>query len=290
MNALIVGARGQLGRELLATAPQAVNAHGVDRGEVDICDAQAVRELIAKSAPQLVINAAGYTAVDRAESEPDQAYRVNGIAPGHLAQALNERGGRLIHVSTDYVFDGTKAMPYRREDMPRPLSVYGKSKLEGERRVAAALGARAVVIRTAWLYSTHGANFVKTMLRVMAERDEVRVVSDQIGTPTWARGLAQCIWQVAARPELTGVFHWTDAGVASWYDFAVAIQEEALALGILKRSARVVPIATSEYPAAARRPMYSVLDKAESWRDLRATAEHWRVALREMLREVLSAE
>jgi len=283
---LITGSGGQLGRELVATKPDDVELLSCSRAEFDICDARAVRDWIQKHRPQIIINAAGYTAVDRAESEPEAAFQANGSAPGYLAEAISQVGGRLIHVSTDYVFDGDKGTPYRPSDLPRPISVYGKSKYDGEERISRILGKNALVLRTSWLYSSHGHNFVRTVLRLLQERDEIRIVCDQIGTPTWARGLARALWVAAEKTGLGGILHWTDAGVASWYDFAVAIQEEAVAQNLRSRAIPIVPIRREDYPAPAARPPYSVLDKHESWNALGILPSHWRTALREMLREL----
>lgn len=283
---LVTGAHGQLGQELAATVPGGYKLHALGRQDLDVGDPHAVAEWIKLYRPGLVINAAGYTAVDRAESDRDAAFRTNCLAPGYLAESVSQIGGRLIHISTDYVFDGTQGRPYRPDDTPRPLSVYGETKLGGERRVLQALGQRALVMRTSWVYSGHGNNFVRTMIKPMREREEVSVVSDQIGTPTWARGLAQTIWIAAGRPELHGIYHWTDAGVASWYDFAVAIQEEAIARGLLSRGVTIVPIRTEDFPATAARPLYSVLDKRDTWRELGLVPQHWRTALRVMIQEI----
>jgi dTDP-4-dehydrorhamnose reductase len=283
---LVTGAQGQIGRELVATKPDGYELHACGHRDLDVSDAKAVDEWIASYRPSLVINAAGFTAVDRAESERDSAFRINCQAPGHLAESVARIGGRLIHISTDYVFGDTKSTPYRFNDIARPLSAYGESKLCGERRVLQVMGQRAMVIRTSWVYSSHGTNFVRTILRLMRDCKEIRVVSDQIGTPTWARGLAQAIWKAARRPELNGISHWTDAGVASWYDFAVAIQEEATALGLLSRAASIIPIRTEDYPLAAVRPAYSVLDKHDTWKALGYIPPHWRLALRSLLKEI----
>jgi dTDP-4-dehydrorhamnose reductase len=286
VRVLLTGAQGQLGREIEATKPEGCELHALGRQGLDVLDAKAVSDWTGSYRPRLIINAAGFTAVDHAESERDSAFAVNCVAAGHLAECVAEGGGRMIHISTDYVFDGTKGSPYRPSDTPRPLSVYGESKLGGEQRVLRALGQRALVIRTSWIYSSHGTNFLRTMLRLMREREEIRVVSDQIGTPTWARGLAQAIWVAAERPELGGICHWTDAGVASWYDFAVAIQEEAMACGLLSRAVSIAPIRTENYPAAATRPAYSVLDKHGTWEALGYVSRHWREALRSQMREI----
>jgi dTDP-4-dehydrorhamnose reductase len=188
-------------------------------------------------------------------------------------------------VSTDFVFDGKSSRPYTPSDAPAPLGEYGRSKLGGEEAVLSECP-DSLVLRTGWVYSRFGANFVKTMLGLMAERDELRVVCDQVGTPTWARGLAHAIWAIVARPQLQGVYHWSDAGVCSWYDFAVAIYEEARALGLLQRPIRILPIAARDYPVPAPRPAFSVLDKTDSWRDLELEAVHWRQRLRLMLNDL----
>ncbi|MEW5791497.1 MAG: dTDP-4-dehydrorhamnose reductase [Pseudomonadota bacterium] len=286
MRILITGAKGQLGQELQRTAPPDAVLLALDSGGLDITRADAVEQVAANFRPDLIINAAAYTAVDKAESDADKAYAVNADGAGNLATVAAGRGARLIHVSTDFVFNGKQSTPYQPEDAADPLGVYGASKWEGEKRVGEISGGQALILRTAWVHSAYGANFVKTMLRLMAERDSLGVVADQIGTPTWARTLAQAIWAAAAKPALQGVYHWTDAGVASWYDFAVAIQEEALALGLLQREIPVRPICTQDYPTPARRPAYSVLDKSKSWADLDLAPIHWRQGLREMLTEL----
>jgi dTDP-4-dehydrorhamnose reductase len=191
----------------------------------------------------------------------------------------------VIHVSTDFVFDGTQGRPYAPTDQPNPLGVYGRTKLAGEQAVQRCTPS-AVIVRTAWVYSMHGHNFVLKMLRVMEERDEVSVVSDQVGAPTWSRSLAAALWAAVGCPDLRGIYHWTDAGVASRYDFAVAIQEEALAVGLLSRAVPIRPVQTHEYPTPARRPAFSVLDTGATRTALGMTAPHWRVNLRHMLREL----
>lgn len=282
---LVVGAGGQLGRELLQTAGPGVHCIPLQRAQLDIGDPADIARCLADHAPQQVINAAAYTAVDAAESEPELAGLANALGPGYLAAACQQRQIRLLHVSTDFVFDGESAHPYTPDAPTAPLGEYGRSKLAGELAVQSALP-QALVMRTGWVYSSHGNNFVKTMLRLMAQRDELAVVADQVGTPTWARGLAQALWAAAARPQLQGIYHWSDAGVCSWYDFAVAIHEEASALGLLAGSTRLRPIPATQYPTPARRPAYSVLDKADSWRDLEIEGVHWRAQLRCMLSEL----
>jgi dTDP-4-dehydrorhamnose reductase len=289
LKVLITGATGQVGRALLKSAPPEVAAVGMTRAELDIGDEQAVMSSIQSHQPDLIINTAAYTAVDRAESEPQFAERANSLGPHHLGVAAAAMGSRLLHLSTDFVFDGTGSRPYTTDAPTNPLSVYGRTKLAGEEAVRHALPDKSVVIRTAWVYAAEGSNFVRTMLRVMAAKGSVRVVADQVGSPTAADSLAAVIWAIAARPDLNGIYHWTDMGVASWYDFAVAIAEESAALGILPAEVRVDPIATEEYPTAARRPAYSVLDKRPLLAQLSIPARHWRGNLRSVLKEIASA-
>lgn len=286
---LVLGAGGQLGRELLRTAGPGIECVPMTRAQLDIADATALANCLNDLSPQQVINAAAYTAVDKAESEADAAYRGNAEGPEVLAKACAERGIRLIHVSTDFVFDGSSSVPYTPQAPTSPLGEYGASKLAGEKAVLAALP-DALILRTGWVYSSFGNNFVKTMLRLMSERDELTVVADQVGTPTWAHGLAEAAWAAAARTSLGGIYHWSDAGVCSWYDFAVAICEEALELGLLHKPVKVRPIPAADYPTPAQRPAYSVLDKSSSWRDLQLEGVHWRQQLRAMLNDFKELE
>jgi len=286
---LVVGAGGQLGRELPRTVAEGVRCVALSRADVDIADADALARCLDEVAPRQVVNAAAYTAVDKAESEPDAARAGNVDGPANLARACAERGLRLVHVSTDFVFDGTASTPYAPDAPTAPLGEYGRSKLAGEEAVVEALP-DALILRTGWVYSAFGNNFVKTMLRLMSERDELTVVADQVGTPTWARGLAGACWAAVARPELSGIYHWSDAGVCSWYDFAVAICEEGQALGLLDSATQVRPIPAAEYPTPATRPAYSVLDKAAAWRDFELQGVHWRQQLRAMLADLKELE
>lgn len=283
MKVLVTGARGQLGRALAATAPAGVELLALDRGALDVSDAAAVTAAVAAAAPQLVVNAAAYTAVDKAETEREQAFAANGTAPGLLAAAARAAGARFAHISTDFVFDGNATTAYRPDSPTAPLGVYGESKLAGEHAVLAA-DPDAIIVRTAWVYAAEGGNFARTMLRLMRERPEIRVVADQIGTPTHADSLARAIWTLDAAGA-KGIFHWTDAGVASWYDFAVAIEEEGRAAGILTRETAVLPIRTEDYPTPARRPAFSVLDKSATWA-ITGPARHWRAELRDVLRRI----
>jgi dTDP-4-dehydrorhamnose reductase len=279
MKALITGAGGQLGGALLAAVPDGWEAVGLGRSALDLTDPDGIARVVAQHAPNAVLNAAAYTAVDRAESEEDLAFAVNARAVGALAAAARSAGARLVHVSTDFVFDGSAPRAYRPDDPRRPLSAYGRSKAAGED----AAGSDAIIVRTAWVYGAGGANFVNTMLRLMRTRDTIGVVADQIGAPTWAAGLAATVWGLTRRGE-SGMFHHSDAGVASWYDFAVAIQDEALALGMLERAIEIRPIATADYPTPAHRPAFSLLDSAATRAALGQAPVHWRANLRSMLR------
>ena len=257
-------------------------SHPYDAIDVDIADPDQVAEALDDTEPAWVINAAAFTAVDAAESEPELAHRVNAIGPEVLALQCRERNIRFLHVSTDFVFDGTQGRPYAADAEPNPLGVYGRSKLDGENAVIAA-GGSSVILRTGWVYSRHGGNFVKTMLRLMADREQLSVVEDQVGTPTWARGLALTCWGLADHGDTSGIYHWSDAGACSWYDFAVAIREIALELGLLRQAATLLPIPASQYPTPALRPAYSVLDKTLTRKLLGHSGNHWTSQLRAML-------
>lgn len=280
---LITGADGQVGRELQATAPSKWQVIACGSRDLDVTRPDAVREVFERERPALVIQAAAYTDVDRAEREVDQAERVNTTGALNVAAATTRLGARMIHLSTDFVFDGKQDRPYLPEDPPNPISVYGRTKLAGEREVSRATGGTALIVRTAWVYSEYGRNFVRTMLRLMVEQERVRVVADRIGTPTWGRMLAMALWRAADRSDVQGVVHWTDAGSASWYEFAIAIQQEACGLGLLPKAVPVDPIRSDEFPAAARRPPYSVLDKTSGWATLGGPARPWRENLKTML-------
>jgi dTDP-4-dehydrorhamnose reductase len=283
VKALILGAGGQVGRALAATAPPGAALVALDRTGCDIADRNAVEQAIGAAAPDLVVNAAAYTAVDRAESEPEAAERLNAQAPGWIAAASRAAGARFVHISTDFVFDGRAGSPYRPDAATNPQSVYGRTKRDGELAVLAACP-DALIVRTAWVYAAAGGNFVNTMLRLMAQRDRLTVVADQIGTPTFAASLAAALWTLA-QGKARGIHHYTDAGAASWYDFAVAVHEEGQAAGLLDRPVDIVPIPTSDYPTPAHRPAFSVLDKSATWAAMGRPAPHWRSNLRICLKE-----
>ena len=284
MRALVLGAGGQVGRALTRASPPGVSVTSMERAECDVTDRDWLRAVVADVRPDLLFNAAGYTAVDRAEAEPEKAHLLNGKAPGWMAAAARDTGARFVHISTDFVFDGTAPTPRGPGDATNPRGVYARSKLEGECSVRG-VDPGNLVVRAAWVYAPSGVNFVNTMLGLMRERDTINVVADQVGTPTRAACLASALWALAAAGA-RGIHHFTDAGVASWYDFAVAIQEEARAIGLIDRAVRVVPIASVDYPTAAPRPAYSVLDKSVTWALLGGPAPHWRASLRANLLEL----
>jgi dTDP-4-dehydrorhamnose reductase len=285
---LVLGAAGQVGCAVVRTLRGGHEVIAKARAELDIADPDEVDRAMAAAKPDWVVNAAAYTAVDLAEDEPARAAAINDAAVGILAAAAAGARCRLLHLSTDFVFDGSSNRAYSPGDAPHPLSVYGATKLAGEGR-ALESGAAAIVLRTAWVYAAAGKNFVLTMLKLMRERDQVRVVSDQIGAPTWAAGLGEVIRDLLEAQAAAGIYHWTDLGVASWYDFAVAIQDEALARGLLPRAVPIVPIATEEYPTRATRPPFSVLDTRATRTAVATPALHWRHNLRMMLDELRAA-
>jgi dTDP-4-dehydrorhamnose reductase len=284
LRVIILGGSGQLGRALLRSVPEFASAVVPTRVELDVSSADEVGSYIASARPDLIVNAAAYTAVDKAESEREQATKINAEGARHVAEAAATLPScRVIHISTDFVFDGAVSLPYKPDSPTAPLSIYAQTKRAGELEVRKALPTRSLVLRTAWLYSSEGHNFLLAMLRILRERRTARVVADQVGTPTSSASLADVIWRFAARPDVYGVFHWTDAGVASWYDFAVAIAEEGAARGLLPHSVEVVPITTEEYPTPAKRPRFSVLDKCATIDALGVQPVHWRRSLRGVL-------
>ena len=289
LTALVTGASGQVGQALRASVPPGWRLVGCDRAALDVTHPESVAAALGGERPALVINTAAYTGVDAAERDAEAAEAVNSLGAAHVAEEARRIGARVIHLSTDFVFDGAQGRPYGAGDRPNPLSVYGRTKLAGEREVLRISSGDALIVRTSWIYAAEGRNFVLTMLRLMRERPSLGIVCDQVGTPTWARSVADAVWAAAAHPELRGIVHWSDAGAASWYDFAVAIQEEALAAGVLERGVPIRPLRTEEYPAPARRPPFSVLDQSVAYAALGLEATHWRENLRRMLREVAAA-
>ena len=286
MRVLVLGG-GQIAKAVAAGAPARHEVVIRTHGELDIVDEAAVARELGKFKADWVVNAAAYTAVDLAEDEAAQAIAVNDTAVASLVRTAATARCKLLHLSTDFVFDGGSRRAYLPLDRTNPLSVYGASKLGGERHVVA--GGNGIVLRTSWVYAAEGKNFVLTMLRLMREKEQINVVCDQIGAPTWAASAAAAIWGMVDKQAAPGIYHWTDSGVASWYDFAVAIQDEALALGLLSRAIPILPIDSSEYPTKAQRPAFSVLDSAATRLLLKLPATHWRHNLRMMLDELRAA-
>jgi len=288
MKALVTGASGQLGRALVASAPAGLELVALTRAELDLASPRAIQDCVASHRPDVVINAGAYTAVDKAETDREMAFAVNSTAPAELARSCRARDARFIHISTDYVFDGQRGVPYTSDDKPHPMNVYGASKLEGEQRIAAVPGLNWLIVRTAWVYDAVGRNFVTTMLRLFRERPQVRVVSDQVGSPTSSASLARALWRAATGPAgEPATLHYTNAGVASWYDFAAAIHEEALALGLIPKPVDVQAIVSEQFPTPARRPPYGVLEKRATLERLALAPIHWRVELRAVLKEMV---
>ncbi|MDZ8108416.1 MAG: dTDP-4-dehydrorhamnose reductase [Nostoc sp. DedQUE12a] len=285
---LLIGSNGQVGQELQQILPSYYgNVISVARPIVDLTEPDTLYKVIRSNQPQIIINAAAYTAVDKAESESEQAYAINTTAPLILAEESQKLGAFLIHISTDYVFDGNGCRPYQETDATNPLSVYGKTKLAGEQAIRENC-THHLILRTAWVYGNFGkSNFVKTMLRLGVQRPELRIVADQIGSPTWAKDIATVIAEIIPNLSLdiAGTYHYTNSGVASWYDFAIAIFEEAQQLGFPLKVENIVPITTPEYPTPARRPPYSVLACGKISTLLGKYPPHWRQRLRQMLKD-----
>ena len=274
MKVLVTGAKGQLGQDLVSILSQSgLSVYGYGRQDLDVTNLDSVRPVITQIQPDVIVHAAAYTKVDQAESDADEAYRVNAFGSRNVAIVAEEIGARICYISTDYVFDGSASSPYQEYDQTNPLSVYGKSKLAGEELVKS-LCSRYYIVRTSWVYGQHGHNFVKTMLRLAEERNEVKVVDDQIGSPTYTIDLARFIEELV-QTEKYGIYHASNTGVCSWYEFAKAIFEE---VGI---DIEITPIKTKDFPRPAPRPLYSVMDhmaiRANGLTDLR----HWREGLKD---------
>lgn len=282
MTILVTGANGQLGRALLASAPERQTVVALDREMLDLAQTDQIAPRLIALNPTLIVNAAAYTAVDSAETEPDLAWAINARAVTEIARAARQAGARLIQVSTDFVFDGSACRPIAPDSAPHPINVYGASKLGGEQAVSV----EDLIVRTAWVHAAAGTNFVKTMLRLMVERDVLRVVADQQGSPTWATHLAQAIWDLS-EAGAKGVHHVTGAGSTSWFAFAEAIREEAIERGLLSVACAVVePIDSADYPTPARRPAYSILDCTSSIAAIGRPLPGWRDGLTAMLGEL----
>ncbi len=278
MKVLVTGASGQVGAAVASTAPAYVACLAPPRSQFDLTDPDNIVEFLDRLQPELIINSGAYTDVEQAEGNEHLAMRVNADAPAIMARWLEPRGGRLIQLSTDYVFDGTASTPYHPSDLCNPLSVYGRSKARGEQ----AAGDSAIILRTSAVHTAGGHNFVRTMLRLMQQGQPIKAVSDQIFSPSWAPEIARTVWALATA-ERPGIFHHCDQGSASWHEFAVAIGEEAQSLGMIERVPKISPVSMEDYPAKARRPRYSVLDDSETRKLVGDTVAHWRVNLQRML-------
>ena len=289
MKIVLLGSQGQLGltlQQTLSSAGHEVNA--LSRAALDISHESQLRSALSDIKPDAIINAAAYTAVDAAEKDDLNARAANAAGPKYLARWAAENKTWMLHISTDFVFSGRMHRPYTPSDQTDPLSIYGRTKLEGELHVRYLAPDHSLVLRTSWVYSQFGRNFLKTMLRLMAEKDSLSVVDDQIGTPTSTWGLARCI-DAALHHKATGILHWSDAGVASWYDFAVAIQDEARAAGLLNRAIPVKHIPATAYPTPAKRPAFSVLDKRDTIAQLAVEPAHWRHELIKVIHAMRSS-
>ena len=299
MTVLVFGANGQVGQELLralaplgrviATTRSGKLADGSECEAADFNQPEILPALLDRLSPSVVINAAAYTAVDRAEQEPEAAFLANAKAPGIIARWCADHGVPMVHYSTDYVFNGEGVAPYREDELTAPLGVYGTSKRDGEEAVRAA-GGRHLIFRTAWVYASHGGNFLRTMLRVGAERDELRVVADQVGTPTPAALIADVTVQALLHPgQLSGTWHLTASGQTSWHGFAEAIFAEAKAQGLLAKTPVVHPITSAEYPTPAKRPSWSVLDNRKLQQDFGIVLPPWEAGLQRVIGELAAA-
>lgn len=282
---MLIGKNGQIGWELQRTLAPLGGVVTLDIKQLDLANPDQIRERVREIKPNLIVNAAAYTAVDKAEEEPELAMAINGTAPGVLAEEAKRLGAAIVHYSTDYVFDGTKTTPYTEKDEPAPLSVYGRSKLEGERAIQHS-GAAHLILRTSWVYGLRGHNFLLTILRLAREREEIKVVDDQIGSPTWSRLVAQATAQILVQRETVlagadGIFHLTAAGQTSWCNFAKVAIAQAYSPGVLP--VKIVPIPTSAYPAAARRPAWSLLSNSKLNQTFGLALPDWEDTLRMVL-------
>ncbi len=282
---LLIGANGQLGKEIVDSKPDGAILASITHQDLDIRNKEVLIEIAELFNPTIIINASAYTNVEKAETDQVTAINVNHKGAGNIAETARFVKARMIHISTDYVFSGNHNTPYTTKDSTSPINVYGESKVLGETAVLNKLGNNCLIIRTSWLYSKYGNNFVKNILRKLRNEDFISIVGDQIGTPTHAKSLANIIWKSLAYPEFNGIQHWTNSGIASWYDFAIAIQEEMNLINLNYSKTKIVSVKTKEYPTIATRPMYSILDKTDSEKVF-GQSIHWRTDLRNMLSSI----
>ncbi len=290
---LLFGSQGQVGSELANILPEQGELIKINRSLVDLTNPEQIRNCIQENKPNIIVNSAAYTAVDKAESEIQPAQQINAVAPQIMAQESQKIKAKLIHISTDYVFDGKSNLPYLETSTTNPIGIYGKSKLAGEEKIKENTD-NYIILRTAWVYGTYGkGNFVKTMLRVGEKNPQLKVVIDQIGTPTYAYDIAEAISrlikQYQGQKQQTDIYHFTNNGVCSWYDFAVNIFKQADKLGFPLAVKEVLPINTSEYPTPAQRPAYSVLSNRKISQDLDYLPEYWQDSLTIMLKTLLTS-
>jgi dTDP-4-dehydrorhamnose reductase len=289
---VVTGATGQLGQTLSrqwAESPlPEYQLEALDRSELDLSQPDTAIAVLAELKPAVIVNAAAYTQVDKAESESIAAHLVNAEAVGRIAAWSAENDAKLIHISTDFVFDGSSKTAYRPDHQTNPLGAYGASKLAGEHEIQTQASQRSAIIRTSWLYSEYGNNFVKTMLRLMGDRDQLSVVNDQVGSPTSTHGLAALIFAMISKDSYQGVYHWTDGASISWYEFAQEIQDQAIQEGLLSKAIPINPISTSEYPTPAQRPAYSVLDRSQALAEFECPTLNWKEQLSLVLKESAS--
>ena len=290
MKVLLTGGSGQVGQEILKSKPKGIEIICPSRDKLDLSDHWACKKIVQDYKPDWIINCGAYTQVDDAEKNILLSKKINGYAPAAFVEAINETNTNLLHISTDFVFDGNQNFPYKENQIRNPLSQYGSSKALGEELIETKINdiEKATILRTSWVISPIGKNFILTMLRLHSEKETIKVVSDQIGCPTSAGELAKVCWRIIElkkKKKLPSIFHWSDSGVASWYDIAVAVGELAKELGINKKEANVLPINTSEYPTPAQRPKYSLLDTKHTSSLLDINPIHWRKNLKNILIE-----
>ena len=294
-NLLLTGSQGQLGSTFLllfknSPLTQRFNLYHADINDFDLTDKEATLSALSSYSPSIILNCGAYTAVDEAEDNPKLAEQINGESVGLMSNWCAENSCRLIHLSTDFVFDGSKTTPYSPNDKTNPLGVYGQTKLRGERHILESLPHNGVIIRTSWLYSEFGSNFVRTMLNLMHKEVEINVVDDQIGSPTSTYSLSKVLMRLIEREDVSGVYHWSDGGSISWHDFADQIKNSAFNQGILKRKLRLRPIPTYEYPTKAQRPKYSVLDRSAIVEQLNIDKTEWKSELDKVISNIANID
>lgn len=290
MKILLTGATGQLGHEILKTTPKEIEIINPGRDELDLSDYESCKKIVLKTRPDWIINCGAYTAVDAAEKDFQICKKINSFAPQAFSEVINETNSKLLQISTDFVFNGEQNFPYQENQEKKPLSEYGKSKALGEELIEKNIKniENANILRTSWVISPRGKNFILTMLKLHSEKESISVVYDQIGSPTSAKELSKVCWQIIKfrkTKKLPFILHWSDAGVASWYDLAIAVGEIGLELGLIEKKAFVNPIKTKDYPLPARRPKYSILDTQNTSRLLEMSPSHWRINLYDILNE-----